>query len=445
MKGAGRAACAALVLSLGPPGGAAADSRAPLAPPAGQPAVLEGERRSRQEMLRTLEERARASQEARQRLEREIATLKTDREKLSAALVATARDARGAEERVRAVESRLDSLLAREAALRQSLADRRAVTAEVLAALQRMGRAPLPALIAKAEDVVQALRAAALLGAVVPTLREEARILAADLAELVRLREAIAADRRALEAEYLALAGERDRLGALIQARQERLATAEADFGRERFRADEIGAEVRTLRQLLGRLDAEAARAQRDAELARSRAEAEAAQARERLAAAALREPVPLSPRQPFARAKGTLIVPVVGEVLREFGAPDGSGGSLRGSVIKTRPRALVTAPADGTIVFAGPFRSYGRLLIMNVGGGYYLLLAGMVSVHVEVGQFVLGGEPVGAMGEVAAPAASLGVVETDGPVLYVELRKDGGSIDPGPWWAKTQGERARG
>jgi septal ring factor EnvC (AmiA/AmiB activator) len=95
--------------------------------------------------------------------------------------------------------------------------------------------------------------------------------------------------------------------------------------------------------------------------------------------------------------------------------------------------------------VFAGPFRSYGRLLIINGGGGYYLLLAGMDHMNVAVGQFVLAGEPVGQMGDVAAPSAALGVVETDGPVLYVELRKDGGPIDPGPWWAKSQAERARG
>ena len=117
----------------------------------------------------------------------------------------------------------------------------------------------------------------------------------------------------------------------------------------------------------------------------------------------------------------------------------------MRGAAIGTRPRAVVTAPADGTIVFAGPFRAYGHVLIINAGGGYYLLLAGIDRTSVEIGQFVLAGEPIAAMGEVAAPSAALGVVEADGPVLYVELRKDGVPIDPGPWWAKSQSERARG
>jgi septal ring factor EnvC (AmiA/AmiB activator) len=110
-----------------------------------------------------------------------------------------------------------------------------------------------------------------------------------------------------------------------------------------------------------------------------------------------------------------------------------------------TRPKALVVSPADGWVAFAGPFRSFGRLLIINAGGGYYLLLAGMDQINVEVGQFVLAGEPVAVMGETSTLSAATGAIETNDPVLYIEFRKDGGSINPGPWWAKSQGEKVRG
>lgn len=392
------------------------------------------DRARREDTLRTLEQTARASAESRQRLEREIAGLRADGEKLAAALVATAQRARAAEERVRAAETRLDRVLADEQALRRSLDGRRDMLADILAALQRIGRHPPPALLVRVQDVLDAVRSAILLGALAPSLREEARRLSGELAGLVRLRSSVAADRAALEAEYLALAGERDRVGALVRLRQERLAAAQADIGRERSQGDRLGAEARTLRELIDRTEAEDARLRRAEE-----------EARERFAAAALRDPMRLAPRLPFAEARGTLARPVSGPVVTEFGSPDGSGGTMRGSAISTRPRAIVTVPADGTVVFAGPFRSYGRLLIINAGGGYYLLLAGMERIDVEIGQFVIAGEPVGLMGEVAAPAAALGVVEAAGPVLYVELRKDGGPIDPGPWWAKTQSERARG
>jgi septal ring factor EnvC (AmiA/AmiB activator) len=83
--------------------------------------------------------------------------------------------------------------------------------------------------------------------------------------------------------------------------------------------------------------------------------------------------------------------------------------------------------------------------LIINAGGGYYLLLAGMNHINVEVGQFVLAGEPVATMGDTSSASPAVGPLESTGPVLYVELRKDGGSIDPGPWWAKSQSEKVRG
>ncbi len=131
--------------------------------------------------------------------------------------------------------------------------------------------------------------------------------------------------------------------------------------------------------------------------------------------------------------------------MIREFGADDGFGGMTRGASIAARPRAVVTSPADGWVAFAGPFRSFGRLLILNAGSGYYLLLAGMDHISVEVGQFVLAGEPVATMGDVSSLSPAAGSIETNDPVLYVEFRKDGGSIDPGPWWARSQGEKVRG
>jgi septal ring factor EnvC (AmiA/AmiB activator) len=183
----------------------------------------------------------------------------------------------------------------------------------------------------------------------------------------------------------------------------------------------------------------------RAAEDARKAGEAQSRDTRERFASLAFRDPARLAPKVPFVEARGVLPRPVSGEQVRDFGAPDGLGGTTRGVSFTTRPRALVTSPADGWVAFAGPFRSFGRLLIVNAGGGYYLLLAGMDHINVEVGQFVLAGEPVATMGESSSVSPAVGAIETSGPVLYVEFRKDGGSIDPGPWWSKSQGEKVRG
>jgi len=164
----------------------------------------------------------------------------------------------------------------------------------------------------------------------------------------------------------------------------------------------------------------------------------------EKTSAAALADPARIAPALAFAQARGRLPLPVSGTRVREFGAPDGLGSVERGLLIMTRTGAQVTAPCDGWVVFAGNFRSYGQLLIINPGGGYHVLLAGMERITVELGQFVLTGEPVAVMGNgpKTATAVTLGSSQ---PVLHVEFRKDGNSIDSAPWWVATETEKARG
>src|SRR5690606_39844124 len=95
------------------------------------------------------------------------------------------------------------------------------------------------------------------------------------------------------------------------------------------------------------------------------------------------------------------------GHLGRRFGEADGAGGKLFGDIVTTQSGAIVTAPADGVVLYAGPFRSYGQLLILNAGDGYHIVLAGMGSISVPLGQSVLAGEPVGAMGEARVASAS--------------------------------------
>ena len=150
-----------------------------------------------------------------------------------------------------------------------------------------------------------------------------------------------------------------------------------------------------------------------------------------------------MAPAIAFASLRGQLPIPVNGAKLKEFGAPDGNGGSEKGLSIATSGGAQITAPADGWVVYAGPFRSYGQLLILNAGGGYHVLLAGMERISVDLGQFVLAGEPVAVMGTASHIAAILATGSSQ-PVFYVEFRKDGIPIDPSPWWAQ-QVEKVRG
>lgn len=424
-----------------------ARAQQPPAAPAtqGTPGGTAEEKARREQDLKVLEEAITANAEARKRLDTEINAIKADRAKLNGALIETAERVRGTEDRIRELEQRLQTLGSSEAAIRRSLQSRRGVIIEVFAALQRMGRRPPPAVLVRPEDMLEAVRASIMLGAVLPELRQEAEVLAGDLAELVRLKEAITKDRTTLNGELTALNREQERLAALMEARQSRIAEVERSAGTERQKAEELAQRAGTLKELIDRMETEIAGAQRAAEEARKAAEAQGRETREKFAQLAFRDPARLAPKIPFSEARGLLPRPVSGDTALDFGAPDGYGGTTRGISITTRPKASVVSPADGWVSFAGPFRSYGRLLIINAGGGYYVLLAGMDHINVDVGQFVLAGEPVATMGE--APLMSLigAAIEKNNPVLYVEFRKDGGSIDPGPWWAKSQSEKVRG
>lgn len=402
------------------------------------------EKARRAETLKRAEEALAASAGAKAQFEAEIAAIGGDRAKLNLALLDAARQSQATEDRMTRLEERLKTLGQSEAALRRSLEARRGVIAEILAALQRMGRRPPPAVLVQPEDVLAVIRTSMLLGAIVPELRGEAETLAADLTEMTRLKGLIATDREGLRTDLAGWAREQQRLNALVTARRTRLAEVESGLAAERLRAGELAVQARSLKDLLDRMEGEVASARRAAEEARKAETREARETQERFAAAGTRDPARLAPKVRFVDARGDLPRPVSGNLVRHFNQPDGNGGSTRGLSFATRPQAVVSSPADGWVSFAGQFRSYGRLLIINAGDGYYLVLAGMDRIDVEVGQFVLAGEPVAVMGE-SGPGASSAGGERNDPLLYVEFKKDGGSIDPEPWWAKSPSEKVRG
>ncbi len=426
---------------------------ASLAAPTGQPEAegihkTDSELDSRRLELRGMEDSLEASQEQRRKMEAEVAAIRADRAKLTAALLNATKDVNASERKIGETEARLDTMIGSEDAIKRSLAGRRAVIAEVLASLQRMGRKPPPALLSAPEDMLTAIRTSMLLGSVLPQMRAETEALASDLADLMRLRQSIAAERETLSRGVAKLRAERERLGALVEARQAALVAAEKALDTERERAAELAKQATSLKDLIARIETENAAAQRGAEAAR-KADALRQRAAESAPStnsiAPFKDPARLAPAAAFADTKGLLPFPVNGLIQRGYGSRDAYGGMEKGLLIATRSEAIVTTPCDGWVSFAGPYRSYGQLLIVNAGQGYYIVLAGMYKINVNIGQFVVAGEPVAVMGDGSvktAAAIAVGAVE---PVLYVEFRKDGVAIDPGPWWAKSDVQKVRG
>jgi septal ring factor EnvC (AmiA/AmiB activator) len=416
--------------------------------PARGQSALDGLRQRDQE-LEAIRAEQRKAAEIQARLKEEIDAIGEDRRKFNQALIDGAARLRETEDRIVETETRLKPLDDSERALRQSLESRRGTIAEVLAALQRIGRHSPPALMVRPEDALQSVRTAIMLGAVLPEMRMHAEALAADLADLIRIRKEIADEKDRLVRDIAFLTVHRQRISLLIEERQKKQAETERALEGERQKSLALARQVDNLKDLIGKVEQgldSASRAARSADRAEPKDN--------RIDLAALNDPGRLAPAVAFAAARGRLPFPVNGTRIREFGVPDRLGGTEKGISIATRPAAQVTAPCDSWVVYAGPFRNYGQVLILNAGGGYHVVLAGMDRISVNVGQFVLTGEPVavmmgGAPGNGSQATASQitanSALSSDKPVLYVEFRKDGTPIDPSPWWAASKGEKVRG
>lgn len=405
-------ACAAILLPLA------------LFSPKAQEAAAPADKK---QALEALEGEIEAARKAKQAAETGAEAAARDAESLRKNLIDMTARIQSQETDVSELESKIKSLRAEETVKAGALVHRREQLATLLAGLERFSQQPAVTLIARPARVVDSARSAMLLGKVIPSLAEEARAIGAEIADLNALRTSIEDERVALAAETRILASRRGDIDTLIAVRtaeQEKL-TAESRASEERMAR--LAAEAKDLASLIKKLEEQEARETVFASAARDAA----ARLSGKPTPPAARDSAALAAR-PFSSARGALPLPVAGKIVRLFGQADETGLPQKGVVVEARETAQVSAPHDGKVAFAGPFRHYGQLLIIAHGEGYHTLLAGMARIDVVVGQWVLAGEPIGRMGAEDA-TGELGV---SGRRLYVELRRNGEPINPLPWLA---------
>jgi len=305
--------------------------------------------------------------------------------------------------------------------------------AELLGALERLARAPGAAPAFAAPRPIDRARGGILLAAAIPALEAQAKALAAELASLTAEQAQINAGRPELEAAIKALTESREALAALVGKRQDLIANLLPHDGKTqpianldeliaKLQSDDktgapanLGDQASDLLDLIKRADIETDL--RDKELlARLRA------------AAPKGAPLPADPSRPanlraLDAPHTNLVWPVVGEIANRFGETDRAGRVGQGLALNTSPSALVVAPFDGEVEYAGNLRGYGLILIIRHGGGYHSALARLGRVDVTGGQWLQAGEPVGAM-----PGAD---DRNAGAMFYLELRRDGRPVDP--------------
>jgi len=323
-------------------------------------------------------------------------------------------------------EQQLNRLTREETDLLERLTEDRESLIDILAAIQRIESQTPPAVVAAPDDAAEAARAAALMAEIAPALRDRADLIAGQLTQLREVRASIEAERATLNIAEEALSSQRLELQVLIAERRALEARRRNEAVAFLEASSTAGQRARSIRSLISELS-RMAEVMPTLSPRRQPPETGVPAPRPRPPRELVSARIPTAPLETlrFADARGRLRPPAAGEIVREYGDMAEDGTASEGIFIRTRPRAQVVSPFDGRVEFAGPFNTYGGLLILNVGDGYYVVLAGMSVTYASVGQSVLAGEPVGAMSENTQPA----------PDLYLELRRNDDAIDPGPWF----------
>jgi septal ring factor EnvC (AmiA/AmiB activator) len=321
------------------------------------------------------------------RRDADAADIKARRARFEA--ITLARHIQDGERRATAIEGRMRQLSAVARRQRAQLAARQDAASRLLAAVLTMSRRPAALVLLEPSSAITTARVSALLGAIRPELRRRTRRLAEELAATQRLTQRLATANRQLVAVQRQLATDIRALDALQASERARRDTLDAAADAEKERARMLARQAIDLRGL--------------------------ARGVERRSAAQRGAPVYLAP----AAKNQSYRLPASGQVQSAFGARlAGPGGTARGLTLATRANAQVTAPATGRVAYAGPFRDYGEIVIVEHDTGLLSLVAGLERVDVVIGEAVRVGTPIGRMG-------------AGEPELYLELREHGRPVDP--------------
>ena len=377
----------------------------------GLPAVGQGDV-SRAELQALEAEREDALQQL-SALEQAGNLVSDDLEKLERDLISAAMESQRREEQASSAELKLISLRSRLTTARTDLVEGEDTLEDLMASLALSGRHRPPALLTQPQDANQAIRAAILMGEVAPQVKQKTTDLSGEITKLRRLERQVLREQKVLAAADAALALKQEEITQMTAAKRAAFEDVNADAEFLRQRAESLGENASTIRELIAALEAAAPGAPR---LTPRLVLAEQSQSR-----VASR---PSLPRPTVSQPLGVLALPATGRMVRAWGDKMPGGESSESVAFATRNGAQVSAPISGTVEFSGPFRSYGQLLILSTSDGYHVLLWGMSSNYVSVGQSVQQGEPVARMSERANGA----------PELFMEVRKGGKPMNPAQW-----------
>lgn len=354
--------------------------------------------------LKRIERELKIRQEKENTFRKSAEDSKAEVRQLQKQLVKAGKSIQSIEARATQLEVNIERLKVVEAKTISNLSRRRQGMSTLLATLQRLSKRPPALALLKPGEAVDTARSAKLLGGILPQIENKAALLKNELVALLDVKQELSRDRETLRATLVTLSRQQQDIKKLQKAREQAARYALKEASKQAKAASKLILQATNLKDLIAKIE-KAAKMRRAAEMAGKAAISTG-----------------------FSLAKGMLTMPAKGKISKYFGSPLRVGKS-KGIRVKTRSEAQVIAPFDGEVVFSGPFRDYGQILIISHGDGYHSLLAGMDKIFGEVGEWILAGEPIGEMEKADKNKKA--------DELYLELRYNNVAFNPLPWIAK--------
>lgn len=388
--------------------------------------------------LAKMEREVQAQNLEHKKLQAQATQISLELTRISKDMIASAKQIQSSEEKISRMESELETLRTDLKKAEENFVVEDDNLIKTLSALQNLALKPTEALFVQPLTPVEIIRSAMLLREAVPYLQENAARIREDLEKIENQKNLVEKQVARIIRQKKILENEHEQMKALVQRKSKIRNAVEIKSVKAKKKVERLASQANDLRDLLNKLEKQRQEKLRRQEEERRRlAELKAAEARraaeetKKLEEKQRADLIKFKPEvinevgENFVKAKGHLLRPARGPVVTAYGEQMSKGVTSKGIIIKTRSQAQVISPYDGTVIFAGPFRGYGNLIIIEHGQGYLSLLAGLEEVDCELGQMLLAGEPVGQM------------PESGDARLYVELRKDNHPVNPLTWIEK--------
>lgn len=353
---------------------------------------------SKAERVNSLPNQLKSHKSEKKNLEQQAKKIESELETTKGDLVSISRSIQKNEQAMENLEERISGLKDEKEELeREMLRDRQSIARLVLA-LERIRRTPPEILVLRPDTPLKTAQSALLLKKIIPALHEQSESLRQKLEELQNVTVSLQDKQKKAKETAGTLKQEHKDLTALVSKKEQLYASTNKDLKAEEENVRRISAQAESLQDLVARLDKEKQRKiqkdKKDLNLAHMK----------------------------LPSFSGGAQLPLTGYIRTRYNEPDSFGAPSKGIKIEGRPGALVVAPMGGVVRFAGPFKNYGNMVIIEHQKGYHSLIAGLEKIDTVVGHSVTTGEPVGTLDRDKS--------ETK-PALYYELRYNGQPVDP--------------